>query len=265
MPEPSILRDDYSGTTYTLREQEIPMAKRVSLFVTCIVDQVFPEIGMAAVEVLEQIGFSVDFPRDQTCCGQPAFNTGYRKEAASVACRCLEALRGAEYIVVPSGSCASMITHHFEELFANDPERLEEMRRLVPRVWEFSRFLIEVAGVEDVGARYDGAVTFHDSCHGLRALKIKDGPRKLLSHVRGLTLKEMDAAEECCGFGGTFSVKFAPISGAMTRTKIDSILRTGAGTVVGIDASCLMQIGGVLSRMGSPIRTMHLAQVLASR
>jgi len=241
------------------------MARRVSLFVTCIVDQVYPEIGLAAVDVLERLGFVVDFPHDQTCCGQPAFNTGYRTEAAEVACGCLHALRNAEYVVVPSGSCASMIMHHFEELFANDPERLAETKRLVPRVWEFSRFLLEVAGVEDVGARYDGVVTFHDSCHGLRALQIKEGPRKLLSHVKGLTLREMDAAEECCGFGGTFSVKFASVSGAMTRTKIESIQRTGAGAVVGVDASCLMQIGGVLSRAGSPIKTMHLAQVLASR
>jgi L-lactate dehydrogenase complex protein LldE len=240
------------------------MARRVSLFVTCIVDQVFPEIGMAAVEVLERLGYVVDFPEGQTCCGQPAFNTGYRKEAAKVACRCLDALRNAEYVVVPSGSCASMITHHFEELFAEDPERLAETQRLMPRVWEFSQFLLDVAGVEDVGARYEGVVTFHDSCHGLRALKIKAGPRRLLSHVKGLTLLEMDAAEECCGFGGTFAVKFAAVSGAMTRTKIESIQRTGAGAVVGVDASCLMQIGGALSRAGSPIKTIHLAQVLAS-
>jgi len=240
------------------------MARRVSLFVTCIVDQVFPEIGLAAVDVLERLGYAVDFPREQTCCGQPAFNTGYRKEAASVACRCLQVLRDAEYVVVPSGSCASMMTHHFEELFAGDPELLAETRRLVPRVWEFSRFLLEVAGVEDVGARYEGVVTFHDSCHGLRALKIKAGPRRLLAHVRGLTLQEMDAAEECCGFGGTFSVKFAAVSGAMARTKIESIRRTGAGAVVGVDASCLMQIGGALSRAGLPIRTLHLAQVLAA-
>jgi L-lactate dehydrogenase complex protein LldE len=240
------------------------MARRVSLFVTCIVDQVFPEIGLAAVDVLERLGYAVDFPREQTCCGQPAFNTGYRQEASRVACRCLQVLKDAEYVVVPSGSCASMMAHHFEELFAGDPELLAETRRLAPRVWEFSKFLLEVAGVEDVGARYEGVVTFHDSCHGLRALKIKAGPRRLLAHVQGLTLREMDAAEECCGFGGTFSVKFPAVSGAMTRTKIESIQRTGAGTVVGVDASCLMQIGGALSRAGLPIRTMHLAQVLAS-
>ena len=241
------------------------MAKRVSLFVTCIVDQVFPEIGLAAVEVLERLGYVVDFSQEQTCCGQPAFNTGYRSEAASVACRCLRALRNAEYVVVPSGSCATMITHHFQELFAGDPDRLVEVRQLTPRVWEFSQFLLDVAGVEDMGAHYEGVVTFHDSCHGLRALQIKAGPRRLLSHVRGLTLREMDAAEECCGFGGTFSVKFPAVSGAMTRTKIESIQRTGADAVVGVDASCLMQIGGALSRAGSPIKTLHLAQVLASR
>jgi len=240
------------------------MAGRVSLFVTCVVDQLFPEIGLAAVDVLERLGYEVDFPRDQVCCGQPAFNTGYRREAGAAACHCLAVLRNAEYVVVPSGSCASMITHHFEELFASDPERLAETRRLAPRVWEFSKFLLEVAGVEDVGARYDGVVTFHDSCHGLRALQIKEGPRRLLARVKGLTLREMDAAEECCGFGGTFSVKFPAVSGAMARTKIASIQRTGAGAVVGVDASCLMQIGGALSRAGLAIRTLHLAQVLAS-
>ncbi len=241
------------------------MKKRVSLFVTCIVDQLYPEVGLAAVKVLERLGYTVDFPEQQTCCGQPAFNTGYRQEAREVACRCLEALRGAETIVVPSGSCASMITRHFEELFAKDPERLEETRRIAGRVWEFSQFLLDVAGVEDVGARYDGVVTFHDSCHGLRELKIKEGPRRLLSHVRGLTLREMDAAEECCGFGGTFSVKFPEVSGAMSRTKIASILKTGAGAVVGVDASCLMQLRGVLSRQELPVKTLHLAEVLASQ
>lgn len=241
------------------------MSKRVSLFVTCIVDQLFPEVGLATAEVLERLGYEVIFPEDQTCCGQPAFNTGYRAEAREVACRCLEILSSADYVVTPSGSCTSMITHHYEELFAKDPKRLAEVRQLTPRVWEFSKFLLEVAQVEDVGARFDGVVTFHDSCHGLRELKIKDGPRRLLSHVRGLTLKEMDLAEECCGFGGTFSVKFPGISGAMSRNKIESILRTGADTVTGVDASCLLQLRGALSRAGLPVKTMHLAQILAAQ
>ncbi len=241
------------------------MANRVSLFVTCIVDQLFPEVGLAAADVLERLGYSVDFPEKQTCCGQPAFNTGYRDEAREVACQCLEVLRDAEYVVVPSASCASMITHHYPELFAKDPKRLGETRRLAPRVWEFSKFLLEVAGAEDVGARYQGVVTFHDSCHGLRELKIKEGPRRLLSRVRGLTLREMDVPEECCGFGGTFSVKFPGVSGAMSRTKIESILKTGADAVVGVDASCLLQLRGVMSRDGVPVKTLHLAQVLAAR
>ena len=241
------------------------MPSRVSLFVTCIVDQLFPEVGLATADVLERLGYVVDFPERQTCCGQPAFNTGYRKEAGEVACQCLDVLGDAEYVVVPSGSCAAMITHHYEELFAQDPRRLEEARRLAARTWEFSKFLLEVAGVEDVGARFDGVVTFHDSCHGLRELKIKQGPRRLLSHVKGLTLREMDIPEECCGFGGTFSVKFPSVSGGMSRTKMESILKTGAGTVVGVDASCLLQLRGVLSRAGSPVKTMHLAEVLAAR
>ena len=241
------------------------MGKRVSLLVTCIIDQVFPEIGIAATEVIERLGYSVDFPREQTCCGQPAFNTGYRREAKDIACRCLKTFRDAEYVVVPSGSCASMIVNHYEELFGNDSSLLEETRQLKPRIWEFSTFLLEVARVGDIGARYDGVVTFHDSCHGLRDLKIKEGPRFLLSQVEGLTLQEMDAAEECCGFGGTFSVKFPAISGAMLRTKIDSIMRTGAATVVGVDASCLLHIRGGLSRQGLSVKTLHLAQLLASR
>jgi L-lactate dehydrogenase complex protein LldE len=241
------------------------MPKRVSLFVTCIVDQLFPQVGLAAAEVLERLGYQVDFPEDQTCCGQPAFNTGYRKEARKVACRCLETLRGAECVVVPSGSCAGMITKHYEMLFAKDPERLSETRAMSSRVWEFSKFLLEVAGVEDVGARFEGVVTFHDSCHGLRELGIKEGPRRLLSHVKGLTLREMDIAEECCGFGGTFSVKFPDISGAMARAKVDSIVRSGASTVTGVDASCLLQLRGALSRAGVAVRTMHLAEILAAR
>jgi L-lactate dehydrogenase complex protein LldE len=238
---------------------------RVSLFATCIIDQLFPKVGLAMAEVLERIGWDVDFPEDQTCCGQPAFNTGYREEARQVARHFLRVFRDAEYIVIPSGSCCSMITHHYAELFAKEPEWLEQVHRIEPRVWEFTKFLLEVARVEDVGARFEHPVTFHDSCHGLRELGIKEGPRRLLSRVRGLTLREMEPAEECCGFGGTFSVKFPEISGGMARTKIDSILRTGADTVVGLDSSCLMQIEGALRRAGSPVRAMHLAEVLASR
>jgi L-lactate dehydrogenase complex protein LldE len=241
------------------------MKERVSLFVTCIVDQVFPQVGIAMTQVLEQLGYQVDFPRGQTCCGQPAFNSGYPGEAATVARHFLDVFRDAEFIVAPSGSCAAMIEHHYEDIFANNRKLLERARALAPRVWEFSRFLLEVAKVDDLGARYDAVVTYHDSCHALRELHIKDGPRRLLTKVQGLTLREMEAAEECCGFGGTFSVKFPEVSGGMARTKIDAILKTEAGAVVSIDSSCLMQLKGVIDRAKLPIRTLHLAEILAAR
>jgi L-lactate dehydrogenase complex protein LldE len=241
------------------------MPDRVSLFVTCIVDQLFPQAGMAMAAVLERLGYELDFPEDQTCCGQPAFNSGYRDEACKVARHFLDTFESSECIVVPSGSCTSMVTNHFHELFSEEPEMLARVDSLRKRVWEFSAFLTQVARVEDVGARFEDIVTFHDGCHSLRELGIREGPRRLLSHVRGLELREMQPAEECCGFGGTFAVKFAELSGAMARTKIDAILRTGARTVVSLDPSCLMQIQGVLSRAGHSLRTMHLAEVLASR
>jgi L-lactate dehydrogenase complex protein LldE len=227
---------------------------RISLFATCVVDQLFPQVGLAMADVLERLGYTLEFPRGQTCCGQPAFNTGYRDEARQVALHFLEVFRGAEHIVVPSGSCAAMIGHHFADLSLQ-----------APPVWEFSQFLLEVAQVDDVGARFDGIVTFHDSCHALRELKVKAGPRRLLSKVRGLTLREMSVPEECCGFGGTFSVKFPEVSGGMARTKIASIVATGADAVVALDSSCLMQLEGAMRRDGHSIRALHLAEVLASR
>jgi L-lactate dehydrogenase complex protein LldE len=241
------------------------MPGRVSIFVTCIVDQLFPKVGIAMADVLERIGYQVDFREEQTCCGQPAFNSGYREDACKVAGHFVKVFRDAEFIVVPSGSCTSMITHHYHDLFPKGTAMHEEVEYLAPRVWEFSRFLLEVAKVDDVGARFEGAVTYHDSCHALRELGIKQGPRQLLSKVRGLTLKEMSIPEECCGFGGTFSIKFPEVSGGMARTKIESILQTGASTVVSVDSSCLMQLEGVIRRMGASLRTMHLAEVLASR
>ncbi|PWU04711.1 MAG: Fe-S oxidoreductase [Terriglobia bacterium] len=241
------------------------MARRVSLFVTCIVDQLFPQIGMAMAEVLERLGFAVAFPQAQTCCGQPAFNSGYRQEARQVARHFLEVFENCESIVVPSGSCTSMVVHHYAELFADEPRTRSRAVSLAARVHEFSSFLTEVAGVEDVGARFEDVVTFHDGCHALRELGIRSAPRRLLANVRGLELRELEPREECCGFGGTFSVKFGELSGAMARGKAEAIIQTGAKTVVSLDPSCLMQIQGALSRAGLSIRTLHLAEVLASR
>jgi L-lactate dehydrogenase complex protein LldE len=234
----------------------LPQRLRVSLFVTCLVDQIYPRVGIAMADILERAGCDVEFPEAQTCCGQPAFNSGYRDEARVVAQHFLDTFDGAEYIVTPSGSCAAMVGHHYHDLFPDHHET---------RVLEFSNFLTDVLKIEDTGAKLDATVTFHDSCHALRELKIKDGPRRLLANVRGLKLIEMDAAEECCGFGGTFAVKFADVSGAIARTKIESIERSGAEIVTGLDASCLMQIDGALRRAGSKIRTMHLAEILASK
>ncbi|HVO97089.1 MAG TPA: (Fe-S)-binding protein [Bryobacteraceae bacterium] len=237
------------------------MPVRISLFVTCIVDQLFPKVGIAMADVLERLGCELEFREGQTCCGQPAFNSGYRDEARTVAEHFLATFDGAEHIVVPSGSCASMIAHHFSEMFPGD----KRVHALEPRVWEFSQFLTDVLNVEDVGAALEATATYHDGCHSLREMRIKSGPRRLLQNVRGLRLVELDPPEECCGFGGTFSVKFPEISGAMVRTKIEAIERTGASAVISTDPSCLMQIQGALHRAGSKIRTMHLAEVLACR
>ena len=241
------------------------MAARVALFVTCLVDQIFPRVGSAMAGVLEGLGYSVAFPEAQTCCGQPAFNSGYVEEARKVARHFLKVFAEQEYVVVPSGSCTAMVGHHFSQLFRGDAALRAEAEELSKRVFEFSQFLTEVAQVDDVGARLERIVTYHDSCHALRELHVHDGPRRLLRHVQGLELREMDAAQECCGFGGTFSVKFAQLSTAMAQTKVDSIVRTGAATVVSIDSSCLMQVAGVIERQRLPVNTMHLAEVLASR
>jgi len=240
------------------------MSGCVSLFVTCVVDQLFPKIGLSMVTVLERLGYRVDFPERQTCCGQPAFNNGYWAEARTVARHFLDTFEDCELIVAPSGSCTAMVVNHFAELFRKEPGTLARVEALRRRVWEFSAFLTEVAGVEDVGARLDEVVTFHDGCHALRELGIRGGPRRLLAHVRGLELREMAPAEECCGFGGTFAVKFSELSCAMAASKADAIVRTGAGAVVSLDPSCLMQIRGALARAGASVRTMHLAEVLAS-
>jgi L-lactate dehydrogenase complex protein LldE len=244
------------------------MATRVALFVTCLVDALFPRVGLAVAEVLEREGCKVEFPASQTCCGQPAFNSGYIEEPRQVARHFLKVFASgnpADYIVVPSGSCTSMITHHFEDLFQKEPDLLRQLHEIAPRVCEFSTFLTDVLKVEDVGARFPHTVTFHDSCHALRDLGVKAGPRRLLQNVKGLTLQEMSIPEECCGFGGTFSAKFAALSGGMAATKIQSIEETGAEYVTGVDVSCLMHLEGALRKQNSPVRAIHLAEILASR
>lgn len=239
---------------------------RVSLFVTCLVDQLWPSIGVAAVDVLRHAGCQVEFDPRQTCCGQPAFNTGYRREARPLAEQFIETFEEsrADAIVSPSGSCTAMV-HHFHELFEHDSGWQQRAAALASRCYELTAFLVNVLGVEDVGARFEGRLTWHDACHALRDLKVQSEPRKLISRVRGAELVEIANADSCCGFGGTFSVKYPEISVAILDEKINAIERAGVDAVVAADASCLMQIGGRLSRRGSKVRTMHIAEVLASR
>ena len=239
---------------------------RVSLFVTCLVDQLWPSVGTSTVEVLRRAGCEVVFDERQTCCGQPAFNTGFRSDARVLAQRFIEIFEESDTaaIVSPSGSCTAMV-HHFPELFPDDETWRGRAHAIAERTHEFSSFLVRVLGVDDVGASFNGGVTWHDACHGLRDLGIHSEPRRLLRNVRGAEFVELPNADTCCGFGGTFSVKYPEISVAILDHKIEAIEKAGVRAVVSADARCLMQIGGRLSRNGSAVRAMHLAELLASR
>jgi len=236
---------------------------RVALFVTCLGDVFYPEAGEATVRVLRRLGVQVDFPPAQTCCGQPAFNTGLRAQARAVARHQLEVLAPYDYVVVPSGSCTSMFRVFYPELFAGDPSLETQAQALAERTYEFSEFLVRVLGVAEVGAVYEGKVAYHASCHLLRELGVDEPPKRLLQGVRGAEVTPMDLEAQCCGFGGTFAVKYPEISDAMLKKKIDSLKRAGADTLVSCDAGCLMHIAGRLHRQGERIRVMHLAELLS--
>ena len=236
----------------------------VTLFVPCFVDALFPRAAISMVQILEKLGHKVVCPEELTCCGQPPFNSGYWDEARPVAAKVLATLKDAEAVVIGSGSCGAMIKKFYPELFANRPEEALS-KQVAARTWEFSDFLVTKLGVTDLGSAFPHRVTFHDGCHGLRELGIKQPPRVLLHHVKGLELIEMSEAERCCGFGGTFSAKFPMISTAMGEVKCASATETEAEYIVSNDSSCLMHIQGLLSRQGNPIKTIHLAEVLAHR
>lgn len=239
---------------------------KVSLFVTCLIDQLCPNVGVATVEVLRRAGCEVTFDDRQTCCGQPAFNTGYRSEAVKFTKRFIEIFEesDSDVIVSPSGSCTAMVKH-FYELFPEDESWRTRAEAIAAKTYEFSSFLVNILKIEDVGAKFQGRLTWHDACHGLRDLKIKDEPRKLLQNVAGAEFVEMPNADDCCGFGGTFSVKYPEISVAILDNKIESIERSNVEAVISCDSSCLMQIGGRLSRNGSKVKAMHIAEILASQ
>ncbi len=235
----------------------------VALFVTCLVDLWRPSVGFAAVKLLEDAGCRVSVPKAQTCCAQPAYNSGDRKDAQAIAGNVIAAFEGFDYVVAPSGSCAGMIKCHYPGLFADDPDMLARAEELAARTWELISFLTDIMKLDRVAARFEGAVTYHDGCSGLREMGIKGQPRKLLTSVAGLELKELPDAEICCGFGGTFCVKYPGISNAMVDDKVSEIEATGAGTVLAGDLGCLLNIAGKLQRNDSPARARHIAEVLA--
>ena len=242
---------------------------RVSLFITCLVDQMFPDVGEAMVTTLRRLGVEVGFNDAQTCCGQVAFNTGYRPETRAMAEHFIQVFESdtADFIVAPSGSCTAMVRNFYSELFhgSDDHHWRERLSGVRPRLHEFSEFIVNELGIEDVGARFPSRVTYHDACHLLRELGISDQPRRLIRAVRDVDFVEMDAPDTCCGFGGTFSVKYGEISNAILQEKLARIANSGVEYVVANDSSCLMQIAGGLSRVGSPVKTMHLAELLAKQ
>ncbi len=236
---------------------------RVGLFVTCLVDLFRPSVGFAAVKLLEDAGCTVEVPAAQTCCGQPAYNSGDKRDTKVIARQVIDAFEGFDYVVVPSGSCGGMIRQHYPELFADDPAMLERARQLAARTWELVSFLADVRGVDHIAARYEGVATYHDSCSGLRELGVKEQPRTLLAGVDGLTIRELPGAEVCCGFGGTFCVKYPEISGKMVGDKAASVAATGADLLLAGDMGCLMNMAGRLQREGKPVAVRHVAEVLA--
>ena len=236
---------------------------RVALFVTCLVDLHRPSVGFAAIRLLEAAGCQVEVPRAQTCCGQPAYNTGDRATSRDLALGILDAFGGYDYVVAPSGSCGGMIAHHFPGLFADDPNLLAKAEALAGRTHELIEFLVDVMGMGAVSARCDAIATYHDSCSGLREMGVKSQPRQLLAGVEGLTVMEMTDPEVCCGFGGTFCVKYPDISTRMVSDKTKDIAATGADLLLAGDMGCLLNMAGRLSREGSAVQVRHVAEVLA--
>jgi len=250
----------------TLPVRESPKGKRVSLFVTCIVDMIYPQTGMSMVDILEHVGVQVDFPPDQTCCAQPAFNSGYRDEARTVAKHFFKAFKDAEVIVTPSGSCAAMVRQEYPHLFApEDGDDYRQAQRMASITWEFSEFLVDGLGIANLELSLPAKQSFalHDACHGLRGLGLGAASRDLITHLGNAELRELNECEVCCGFGGLFSIKMPELSNAMLQNKVSNINASEADTIVTGDVSCLTQMNGGLSRAKSPKRVLHLADVLA--
>ena len=236
---------------------------RVALFVTCLVDLYRPVVGFAAIKLLEQAGCTVEVPEAQTCCGQPGYNSGDHASAVKLARQVIQAFEGYDYVVAPSGSCGGMIKTHYTEMLADDAAWAKRAEALAARTFELTQFLRDVMKWDNVAAHFSGSTTYHDSCSSLRELKVKAQPRALLGKVDGLAFKELPDSEPCCGFGGTFCVKFPDISNKMVEAKVDNIQATGADMVLAADMGCLLNIAGKLKRQGSPVKVRHVAEVLA--
>ena len=244
------------------KESQSPRTVRVGLFVTCLVDLIRPSVGFAAVKLLEDAGCNVEVPR-QACCGQPAFNSGDRATAREIAAQVIESFAAYDYVVVPSGSCGGMLKLHYPELFRDDPNRLRSAEAFAAKTFELVSFLTDVLGITQVDATVPGKATYHDACSGLRELGIKTQPRRLLAGVRGLTIAEMRDSDVCCGFGGTFCVKYSAISNVIVGRKAENIVATGADMLLAGDLGCLMNMAGKLQRDGNNIAVRHVAEVLA--
>ncbi len=241
------------------------MAKHndVTLFIQCLVDSMYPQVGMAMVKLFNRLNISMDCPTNQTCCGQVAYNSGYVDEAKIAAKKFIQIFENANTIVCPSGSCVDMVRHHYPLLFKDNPSWLKRAQALSKKIFELCEYIVDVLQVEDLNTRFNGKITYHDSCHLLRNLGVSQQPRKLIKNIKGATLVEMENSDKCCGFGGLFSVKYPDISTAILSEKIDHIISSDAKVVAGCDISCLMNIQGMLSRRNSPVKTMHMAQLLA--
>lgn len=245
-------------TVYSFRKAVL---LRVALFATCLADQLFPNVAVATVKLLRHLGVEADFPEAQTCCGQPAYNAGYHKEAAEIARHHLGIFKAYDYVVLPSGSCGAMV-HHYPELFLEEQKSYGPSRDLAARTFELTTFITEILGRRDVGADLSGThVTYHDSCHAMRFMGVKEAPRVLLT-ASGATLSEAEGHDVCCGFGGLFSVKMPDISAAMARAKLAGIGATGAHLLTSTDGGCLMQLAGIMRREGVPVQTLHVAELL---
>jgi L-lactate dehydrogenase complex protein LldE len=256
---------NYLNTLMALIKRESPIGKPVSLFVTCMVDMLYPHTGMSVVDVLEHLGVEVDFPMAQTCCGQPGFNSGYHNEARQVARQFIKAFHNAQVIVTPSGSCAAMVRHEYPALFAHEPDLLPAAQRMAAITWEFTEFLVDGLGVSDLNARLPEPqkFAFHDACHGLRLLGLGQAGRALVQNIENAQLEELVGCDACCGFGGLFSVKMADVSGAMLERKMENINNCPAQAILTGDVSCMTHMNGGLSHQGSEKRVQHIADVLA--